>query len=227
MSSHPARRYSVLLGSSTSGNDEETNEIIEEPDMDYQQTNVESFEAAAKAVADMLSKPEQLDSLDQIRMNFSRKKTTVETQLRNAVQTQLDGVQNGLVGLKIAGDTIGDIKERMGQVEEVYKQCEELSDIIGPLKEANRRYQQLRTTDVHINNIFGVPHAVEEIRQMIEGGNLLEAHQLWVWSLEGIPLSINIHYRLSELEHTRDELLIQLYQSSDAFVDRNTVGLYM
>jgi exocyst complex component 3 len=210
MSSHPARRYSVLLGSSTSGNDEETNEIIEEPDMDYQQTNVESFEAAAKAVADMLSKPEQLDSLDQIRMNFSRKKTTVETQLRNAVQTQLDGVQNGLVGLKIAGDTIGDIKERMGQVEEVYKQCEELSDIIGPLKEANRRYQQLRTTDVHINNIFGVPHAVEEIRQMIEGGNLLEAHQL-----------------LSELEHTRDELLIQLYQSSDAFVDRNTVGLYM
>jgi 2-polyprenyl-3-methyl-5-hydroxy-6-metoxy-1,4-benzoquinol methylase len=77
MSSHPARRYSVLLGSSTSGNDEETNEIIEEPDMDYQQTNVESFEAAAKAVADMLSKPEQLDSLDQIRMNFSRKKVSL------------------------------------------------------------------------------------------------------------------------------------------------------
>jgi len=30
---------------------------------------------------------------------------------------------------------------------------------------------------------------------------------------------------LSELEHTRDELLMQLYQSEDAFVDKNTVSL--
>ena len=29
---------------------------------------------------------------------------------------------------------------------------------------------------------------------------------------------------LSELEHTRDELLMQLYQSEDAFVDKNTVS---
>ena len=28
---------------------------------------------------------------------------------------------------------------------------------------------------------------------------------------------------LAELEHTRDELLIQLYQSEDTFVDKNTV----
>ena len=30
-------------------------------------------------------------------------------------------------------------------MEEVYKQCEELSDIISPLKEVNRRYQQVIT----------------------------------------------------------------------------------
>ena len=30
--------------------------------------------------------------------------------------------------------------------------------------------------------------------------------------------------RLAELEHTRDELFIQLYQSEDAFVDKNTVS---
>ena len=30
--------------------------------------------------------------------------------------------------------------------------------------------------------------------------------------------------RLSELEHTRDELFIQLYHSEDAFVDKNTVS---
>ena len=65
----------------------------------------------------------------------------------------------------------------MTQVEQVYKQCEELSDIIGPIKEVNRRFQQLRTTNVHINNIFGVPAVVADIHTNIEEGKLLIAHQ--------------------------------------------------
>ena len=34
---------------------------------------------------------------------------------------------------------------------------------------------------------------------------------------------IEFCFSLSELEMTRDDLLIQLYQSSEAFVDKNTV----
>lgn len=50
-------------------------------------------------------------------------------------------------------DVVGDIKGDMDNVEEVYKQCEELSDIISPLKEVNRRYQQV-TTILIINCIL-------------------------------------------------------------------------
>ena len=35
---------------------------------------------------------------------------------------------------------------------------------------------------------------------------------------------MGVVFRLFELEHTRDELLIQLHQGSDAFVDKNTVS---
>ena len=66
----------------------------------------------------------------------------------------------------------------MLQVEAVYKQCEELSDVMGPIKEVNRRFQQLRITNTHINNIFGVPHVVSEIRTLLEERNLLYAQQL-------------------------------------------------
>lgn len=44
-----------------------------------------------------------------------------------------------------ATDVVEDIKERMHQVEEVYKQCEELADIISPLREVTRRYQQVNS----------------------------------------------------------------------------------
>ena len=37
-------------------------------------------------------------------------------------------------------------------------------------------------------------------------------------------LMLCVHCSLSELEMTRDDLLIQLYQSSEAFADKNTVS---
>ena len=37
-------------------------------------------------------------------------------------------------------------------------------------------------------------------------------------------LMLCVYCSLSELEMTRDDLLIQLYQSSEAFVDKNTVS---
>lgn len=196
-SRHPTRRYSIKSKSPP--------EVKPIPPMDYEQASVDSFDSASRAVAEMLTKPEHLDSLDQIRMKVARKKATVESQLRNAVQTQLDGVQNGLDLLKDSTLTVKDIKKSMLQVEAVYKQCEELSDVMGPIKEVNRRFQQLRITNTHINNIFGVPHVVSEIRTLLEERNLLYAHQL-----------------LAELEHTRDELLVQLHYGVDAYVDRNT-----
>ena len=36
---------------------------------------------------------------------------------------------------------------------------------------------------------------------------------------------LSIYHSLSELEQTRNELLVQLYQSSEQFVDKNTVSL--
>ena len=42
-----------------------------------------------------------------------------------------------------ATDVVKEIKDGMHQVEEVYKQCDELSDVISSLREVNRRFQQV------------------------------------------------------------------------------------
>ena len=42
-----------------------------------------------------------------------------------------------------ATDVVKEIKDGMHQVEEVYQQCNELSDVIGSLREVNRRFQQV------------------------------------------------------------------------------------
>jgi exocyst complex component 3 len=174
--------------------------------MEFTLAEAESIDLAKKAVAEMLTKPEDLEKLEQYRRKVARKKATVESQLRNAVQTQLEGVQTGLENLGEAQKVISEIKISMAEVEDVFhEKGAELSEVVRPIKEVNRRHQQLKTTSDHIHNIFNVPQAVSETHELIKEGKLLEAHR-----------------NLSELEHTRDELLMQLYHGDDAYVDKNT-----
>ena len=134
--------------------------------------------------------------------------TAIETHLRSAVQKQLEGVQKGLRGMKEAEKAVKEIKTSMGDVEQLYQQCSELSEVIRPIKEVNKRHQQvnaqrlttctctnpstlslslprsnslqLRTTTMHIQNIFNVLQVVEETKELIKEGKLLEAHRKYV-----------------------------------------------
>ena len=53
--SHPSRRYTTDHKSTQEEPREELPRIVQPAAMEYEQANVEAFEAASKAVADMLS----------------------------------------------------------------------------------------------------------------------------------------------------------------------------
>lgn len=69
---------------------------------------------------------------------------TIESQLRNAVQTQLDGVQKGLQSLQELEKVVKEIKGQMGEVGRLYQDCAELSDVVKPIRDVNRKHQQVR-----------------------------------------------------------------------------------
>ena len=80
---------------------------------------------------------------------------------------------------------------------------------------------------MHIQNIFNVRQVVDDTKELIKEGKLLEAHRKYVICIYGIPHFLNIIiialFSLADLERTRDELLIQLYHSDDSYTDKNTV----
>ena len=63
--------------------------------------------------------------------------------MRSAVQKQLEDVQKGLRGMKEAEKSVKEIKVSMGEVEQLYQQCSELSEVVRPIKEVNKRHQQV------------------------------------------------------------------------------------
>lgn len=69
--------------------------------------------------------------------------STLESQLRNAVQTQLDGVQKGLQTLQDLEKVVKEVKVSVGDVEHLYQDCAELSDVVKPIRDVNRKHQQV------------------------------------------------------------------------------------
>merc|ERR1711974_459021 len=72
---------------------------------------------AAKHVANMLARPDQLEKVAQLTWRVSRKKASVEAMLKTAMQSQLDGVRTGLNQLEKALLDISDIKTCMADME--------------------------------------------------------------------------------------------------------------
>ena len=68
---------------------------------------------------------------------------TIESQLRNAVQTQLDGVQKGLQTFQELEKIVRDVRGSMNDVGTLYQDCGELMDVVKPIKELNKKHQQV------------------------------------------------------------------------------------
>ncbi|KAK6623223.1 hypothetical protein RUM43_009075 [Polyplax serrata] len=176
---------------------------------------MEELEAEAKAkgtkyVMGILQRPGQLEKLDQYKRRVSRKKASVETQLKTALQSQLDGVREGLKLLQVAQNDMKEIKTNMSWVQKSIANIPDLVNQLHTVKEENMRHSQYETAKHNLKHIFTVPDSVRKTKNWINEGKLLYARQ-----------------SLADLENSRDDLLFELHklpQTSQA--DRVMLQMY-
>jgi len=150
---------------------------------------------AAKHVANMLARPDQLEKVHQLTWRVSRKKASVEAMLKTAMQSQLDGVRTGLNLLERALQDISEIKGSMTEMEEALGGVPQFYERLRDVREENLRHSQLATAKENLRHIFTVPETVARTQAWIEEGKLLQAHQ-----------------SLVDLENSRDDLLFELHR---------------
>lgn len=178
--------------------------------LDLGRMEMEAKETAKKHIANLLQRPEQLERVDQYKRRISRKKASVDTMLKTAVQSQLDGVRTGLNQLQSALQDVYEIKQRLGEVDDAYKSISPLHTKLMDLKKENTRYCQLASAMENLKHIFTAPEIVRKTEELINEGKLLQAHK-----------------HLSDLEQSRDDLMFELYkQPQQSPTDNNTLEKY-
>ena len=69
-------------------------------------------------------------------------------------------------------------------VDKLYRMLPYIRDVFSPLTSDMPLPPQLKTTSMHLHNIFNVPQVVSETYDLIKDGRLLEAHRKYVGERE-------------------------------------------
>lgn len=162
---------------------------------DLKKLEEDAKNAAAKHVNNMLQRPGQLEKVDQYKRRIARKKTSVETMLKTAMQSQLDGVKVGFDQLQKSLSSITLIKEELDSIGKLFESAPTLNAKLQQVQYENMRHSQYVTAKENLKHIFTVPESVERTKAWINEGKLLHAHQ-----------------SLMDLESSRDDLLYELHK---------------
>ena len=165
---------------------------------------------AAKHVANMLQRPEQLERLPQLIKRAASKKASIDAMLNSMLTGQLDGIKNGLNNLDKSKTEVIELEKNFKEVEETLSLVPTLVEKLEAVQKENLRHTQLNTAKVNLDLIFAIPDSVAKTHTLIEEGNLLEAHET-----------------LSEMESSRDDVLYELHRLGNKNLnDRETLKSY-
>uniref|UniRef100_T1JCR4 Exocyst complex component 3 n=1 Tax=Strigamia maritima TaxID=126957 RepID=T1JCR4_STRMM len=165
---------------------------------DVEELELQAKAKAAKHVANLLQRSHQLERVEQYKRSSLREKASVEALLKTTVQSQLDGVKNGLNLLQTALIDVKDIKMNLTEIDEGLKTVSKLREQLEDVREEHLNYFQNAVAMEHLKNIFTVPESVKKTHVWINEGKYLQAH-----------------YCLAELENSRNDLLFQMYKLPD------------
>lgn len=163
--------------------------------MDACKMEKDAKSAASKHIINMLQRPGQLEKVTQHKRRIERKKASVETMLKTAMQSQLDGIKVGFDQLRNSGSKIQDFKKEVDEIQKMFKIAPTLSTRLSAVQFEHMRHSQYVTAKENLKHIFNVPESIEKTKQWINESKLLHAHQC-----------------LMDLENSRDDLLFELHK---------------
>ncbi|XP_072278509.1 exocyst complex component 3-like protein isoform X2 [Pyxicephalus adspersus] len=162
--------------------------------------------AALKWASGIFCRPDQLAHLGQYRRRETQRNNSIQSRIKSALQSYLEGVDLGLCQLRAAYTEVCHVHKAIFETRDIWTASEESHSHLQTIRHLVTEHVQLSVVIKSLPHIYAVPKLINRTRELIEKQQLLEAH-----------------VNLRDLENLRNDVLYRL-QKAGPFLSTNEDG---
>ena len=168
-------------------------------------------------LAELLKHPDDLHKIPLLKSDFSRKKASVDAQLKLGLSEQLQLTKQGMTSLRAGQSVVAAIRDEMIKID---KLCAESQTLIHNFPEIDRVAQAHRNfaaVEKMQASIVGFDERLDEVLALLQADEE---------DMETQPNLMRVHYGISELRRVRDEAMEQVRRADDASLEETLQGVF-
>jgi exocyst complex component 3 len=164
------------------------------------------MDSSTVRLGELLRHPEDLDKIAAMRLEYTRKKAAVDSQLRSGLKEQLEVTQSGMQGITDGQRTVQLIKEEMIKID---KLCTEAQNMILDFPNINvvsYTQKNFRAVESMHKNLSSFNDRLGQVEAMLREDDK---------DPENMPNLLATHYELTQLRNIRDDAMDQIQRAND------------
>ncbi|KAI1642178.1 exocyst complex component Sec6 [Daldinia loculata] len=164
------------------------------------------MDAPPVKLSELLRHPDDLDKIPALKLEFTRKKAAVDSQLRGGLRDQLEMTQTGMSGITDGQKTLQAIRDEMMKID---KLCSESQDMIKDFTSINlvsQAHRNFGAVELMVENLQTFNDRLNRVESMLR-----EDEE----DKENMPNLLSVHYELTQLRNIRDDAMEQIQRADD------------
>ncbi|TVY81886.1 Regulator of drug sensitivity [Lachnellula suecica] len=166
-----------------------------------------TMDSSTVKLAELLRHPDDLDKIPAMKLEYTRKKAAVDSQLRSGLKEQLEVTQSGMNGITDGQRTVQLIKEEMMKID---KLCAEAQNMIRDFPNINlvsQTHRNFSAVETMRKNLETFNDKLNDIEVMLDDDEK---------DKENMPNLLPLHYELTQLRNIRDDAMEQILRADDS-----------
>ncbi|KAI0020394.1 exocyst complex component Sec6 [Xylariomycetidae sp. FL0641] len=164
------------------------------------------MDAPPVKLSELLRHPEDLDKIPALKLEFTRKKGGVDSQLRAGLRDQLETTQAGMTGLSDGQKTVQAIRDEMMKIDTLCSESQNMINDFASINLVSQAHRNFGAVETMVGNLQSFNDRLNGVEAMLGED---EADK------ENMPNLLKVHYELTQLRNIRDDAIEQIQRADD------------
>jgi exocyst complex component 3 len=163
-------------------------------------------DAPAPKLSELLRHPDDLEKIPAMKLEFSRKKDAVDSQLRSGLREQLETTQSGMTGLGDGQKAVQMIKEEMMKIDKLCSESQTMIKDFASINLVSQAHRNFGAVETMRRNLEAFAERIRVVEEMLRQNDE---------DKENMPNLLPCHYELTQLRNIRDDAMEQIRRAED------------